>query len=160
MKTVRLSKVVSLFAVIILAVVVFIVLAQPYRISGDCMEPAIKDGGLYFLNRILPYVRQYQVGDIIVFMYEEKPWISRIVALENNIVQINEGSIVVNGVRLQEAAIYRDWANWKYGIYAIEKPIKIPLNHVYVLSDKLSAHHDDSRVFGPITKASILGVIW
>lgn len=160
MQTFGLSKVVSWSAVIILSVVVFIALARPYRISGDCMEPAIKDGELYFLNRISPYVRQYQVGDIIVYMYEEKPWISRIVALENNTIQINEGSVIVNGVALKEAGVHRDWANWKYGTYAIEKPVQVPSNYVYVLSDKLSAHHDDSRVFGPIAKTSILGVIW
>ena len=159
MQKLRLSKVVW-FVLVVVVTVMFIVIARPYRISGDCMEPAIKDGKLYFLNQISPYVRQYQIGDIIVFMHEEKPWISRIVALENNAFQISEGSLVVDGVALQDTGVHRDWTNWKYGSYGIEEPIQVPSGHVYVLSDKLSAHHDDSRVFGPIAKTSIFGVIW
>jgi len=135
-------------------------LAKPYRISGDCMEPAIMDGHLYFLNRISPYLRKYQIGDIILFKHEEIVWISRIVALETNTIQIADGSIVVNDVALQDDEIQRNWTSWRYGTYGVYKPIQIPAGHVYVLSDNLSAHHDDSRVFGPISKKSILGIIW
>lgn len=133
--------------------------AWPFRISGDCMEPAVKDGQLRFLNRTLPYVRPYQIGDIILFMHEEKVWISRIVALESSMVEIVAGNVVVNGAILQDS-VDRDWSHWKHGTYAIEKPFKVPLDHVYVLSDKLSADHDDSRVFGPVSKKTILGLVW
>ncbi len=134
--------------------------AWPFRVSGDCMEPAIKDGRLYLLNRMLPFLRQYQIGEIILFKYEGKIWISRIVALESNTIQISEGSIVVNDVVLQNAGIHRNWSDWKQGRYALDKLLQIPLDHVFVLSDNLSAQHDDSRVFGPVPKESILGLVW
>jgi signal peptidase I len=134
--------------------------AKPYRISGDCMEPAIKDGQTCFLNRISPYIRQYQIGDIIAFKHDGIDWFSRIVALENDMIHITEGSIVVNGVALKDIGIHRNWSHWKLGIYGIDSPFQVPLDHVYVLSDNLSAQHDDSRVFGPISKKSITGVIW
>ena len=146
--------------IVVTLVVAFFAFTQPYRLQGDCMEPAIKDGRLYFLNRIAPYLRQYQINDIILFKHEEKIWISRIVALENDTIQIIEGSVVVNRVPLISNEIYRNWANWKYGVYALDEPLKVPLEHVYVLSDNLSAQHDDSRVFGPISKKSILGLVW
>lgn len=130
----------------------------PYRISGDCMEPAINDGKLYFLNRALPYLRNYKINDIILFKHEEKVWISRIVALENSTIQIKAGKVVVDGTAL--ADLNRNWTNWTYGTYAINETLKLPKEHVYVLSDNLSAHHDDSRVFGPIAMKSILGIIW
>lgn len=147
------------FSVIIGVVVVFFFVGRPYRMFGDCMEPAIKDGQLCFLNKIATYFREYRIDDIILFKHEEKAWFARIVALENDTIEINEGRILVNGVVLQEAGVQRDWTHWKYGTYAIEKPMTVPSGHVYVLSDKLSAHHDDSRVFGPIKKSLILGVI-
>lgn len=151
------------FAIIILIIFISILiawgLAWPFRISGDCMEPAIKDGQLTFLNRISPHLIKYRIDDIILFKHEEKVWISRIVALENNDIQIIEGGIIVNNAALQDG-VARNWTNWKFGKYAIEKPITVPSGHVYVLSDNLSAHHDDSRVFGPIPNSSILGVIW
>jgi signal peptidase I len=150
---------IAVFAIISLAVML-LALAKPYRISGDCMEPAIKDGHLYFLNRVSPYIRQYQIGDIIVFKHEEKMWISRIVALEMSMIQIVEGSVIVNGAALQDKEVHRNWSGWKYGVYALDKPFQVPKNSVFVLSDNLSAQHDDSRVFGSISKDSISGLIW
>ncbi len=151
------------YILIILTVIALIVLAwglaAPSRVSGDCMEPAVKDGQLVFLNRIAPYVRQYQINDIILVKHEGKIWIARIVALANDTIQITESNIIVNGAPLQES-IERNWSDWNYGDYAINAPLKIPSGHVYVLSDDLSAHHDDSRVFGPISNKSILGLIW
>lgn len=152
------------YAIIVLTVITLIIVfwgfAWPYRVSGDCMEPAIKDGKVYFLNRILPYLRQYQMDDIVLFKHEGKVWISRIVALETNTIQITEGSVVVNGAAFQDTEVHRNWSNWKLGSYAIDKPFQIPLDHVFVLSDNLSAEHDDSRVFGPVSKKSVLGVVW
>ena len=152
------------YKIIILTVIASIVVAwlfaRPYPLSGDCMEPAIKDGKFYFLNQILPYIRHYQIGDIIIFKHEEKDWISRIVALENDMIQIIEGSVVVNGVPLQDAGIHRNWSNWKHGSYALDSPFQVPREHVFVLSDNLSAQHDDSRVFGPVAKRSIVGLVW
>lgn len=154
----------SKYKIIIFTVVALIIVVQafakPYHASGDCMEPAIKDGQLCFLNRTSAYLRPYQIGDIIAFKHEEKAWVSRVVALETDTIQIIEGTVVVNGVPLSDAKIHRSWANWKQGIYAIDKPLQIPLAHVFVLSDKLSAHHDDSRIFGPVSTESIIGLVW
>ena len=133
--------------------------ARPHRITGDCMEPAVKDGQLIFLNRISPYLRGYKIDDIILFKHNGKIWISRIVALDKDRIHIAEGNILVNGISLQDA-VQRNWTDWKYGNYAIDNPLQIPLDHVFVLSDNLSAHHDDSRIFGPISKKSILGLAW
>lgn len=148
---------------IVLVVVVLIcsawLFAWPIKVSGDCMEPAVKDGSYVFINRIAPYFRTYKMDDIIIFNYEQKPWIARIVALENDTIKISENSIEVNGVSLQDS-VQRNWDSWKYGTYALEESLKVPLGHVYVLSDNLSAHHDDSRVFGPISHASITKLVW
>jgi signal peptidase I len=147
-------------AFITLMVIMFLGLARPHRVSGNCMEPAVKDGQICFLNYIAPYLRKYKIGDIILFRHEEKTWISRIVALENDTIQITEENVAVNGVALQNPKINRSWANWKYGTYAIDEPFKVPSGSVFVLSDNLAAQHDDSRVFGPVAREAILGLIW
>lgn len=150
---------IAVFSIITLAII-FLAFAQPYRISGDCMEPAIGDGRLYFLNRASPYIRQYRVGDIIAFKHEGRLWISRIVALEASTIQIIEGSVVVDGTVLESKGMHRNWSGWKYGVYAIDTPFQVPTDYVFVLSDNLSAQHDDSRIFGPISKDFILGLVW
>ncbi|MBP6870346.1 signal peptidase I [Candidatus Babeliales bacterium] len=143
----------------ILIFVIFKMFVQHYRLSGDCMEPSFKDGQSYFVNRISPYVRQYQIGDVVVFKYENKNWIARVVALENDTIEINEEKILVNNIQLKDK-VAKNWVDWKYGVYAVDKTIKIPSGHIFVLSDNLSAHHDDSRVFGPISNLVIVGVVW
>jgi len=120
-------------------------IAWPYYIAGDCMEPAVKDGSYVFVNRMAPYIREHKIGDIIVFTYEEKPF--------------TKGIITVNGVALQDS-VQRNWTDWEYGTYAINELYYVPADHVYVLSDNLAAHHDDSRVFGPISKKIIFGAVW
>lgn len=123
------------YKMIILIVVSLIVgvqaFAKPYHVPGDCMEPAIKDGSHVFVNHISPYLRQHQIGDIIAFKHEGKEWVSRIIALETDTVQITEGKVVVNGVARQDDGIFRSWSNWKYGTYAIDKSLQVPLAHVF-----------------------------
>lgn len=123
------------------------------------MEPAIADGHLYFSNQLAPYLREYRIDDIITFTHEDRLWISRVVALENDTIEIKENEILVNGAIVSNR-ISRNWDGWDYGTYAIKKNFIVPTNHVYVLSDNLAAHHDDSRVFGPINKSEINGLIW
>jgi len=154
------TKILIITLTVLVSIALAIALARPYRISGDCMQPAMPDGKLCFLNRLSPYIRQHEIGDIILFNYEDKVWISRIVALESNTIHIKKGIILVNGIKLKNNTIKRNWLNWRYGTYAINKPFAIPKDHVFVLSDNLSAHHDDSRVFGPIHSSSILGLVW
>lgn len=133
--------------------------AWPYFIDGDCMAPAVKDKSWVLVSRIRPYIRPFQRGDIIAFWHEEKAWIARIVALENDTIQIFDRRISINGQDLSDSAIHRNWENWKQGSYGIEAPLCVQPGHVFVLSDNLSAQHDDSRVFGPISRKQIIGTV-
>lgn len=137
----------------------FIVFAQPRRIYGDCMEPAYQDGKLYFLNKASSYLSSYHIGDVILFNHENKVWISRIVALDNNTIKLNQGTVTVNNHVLQDS-VPRNWLAWEYGTYGINSDFQVPSGHVYVLSDNLSAHHDDSRVFGAIPLSAVIGKFW
>ncbi len=157
MKILNKYKVLVLIALVLGMVMQFF--AKPYKISGDCMEPAIRDGKLYFLNRTLPFFRPYRIGDIVFFDRDGHTWISRIVALEGHTIQIQDHKIFVNGTDLTDG-IQRNWSDWKYGTYAVAQLFQVPIRHVYMLSDNLSAHHDDSRVFGAIATNSIIGVVW
>lgn len=156
----KMNKSIMIIFSVITLIIVIQAFINPYHVSGDCMEPAIADGQLCLLNRISPYLRKYQRGDIVVFYHEEKPWISRIVALETDTIHITDGSLLINGAIIHDEGIHRIWSNWKHGVYAIDRPLLVPLAHVYVLSDNLSAQHDDSRVFGPISTESIIGLVW
>jgi signal peptidase I len=144
----------------------FWMLAEPMVIrgigeeKGNCMEPAFKDGQRYYVNKVSKYFIPYEIGDAIVYEHENKSWISRVVALSNDTIKIEDQKIIVNGVPLKNEGIEISWPGWEYGTYAINKEFKVPDGSVFVLSDKLSAQHDDSRVFGPIDKSKIKGKMW
>lgn len=144
---------------------VYFFIAHPYRNTGingeksDCMEPAIKDGQLFFVNHFHYKLSTYKIGDIIIFRHEDKIWISRIVGLENQEIKITDNTILLDN-KVYYDSIQRNWQDWRYGNYGLDSGAKIPARHVYVLSDNLSAHHDDSRVFGPILYDNILGKVW
>ncbi|MBX9577625.1 MAG: signal peptidase I [Chthoniobacterales bacterium] len=134
-------------------------IANPYRINGECMEPVIKDGKLYFVNHLYYKINAYRAGDIVIFRQKDKVWISRIVALENQEIKISDHAILIDEAVYSDN-IQRSWQDWRYGKYGVDNITKVPLEHVYVLSDNLSAHHDDSRIFGPISYHNILGKVW
>lgn len=154
-----------MLATLLIAVCLFsyLFVASPYRIAGpsggNCMEPAIKDGELCFVNHLYYKFNPYKASDIIVFQHEDKIWISRIIALENQEIKISDKTILVDD-KVYSDGVERNWQDWKYGQYGVDAVAKVPAGHVYVLSDNLSAHHDDSRVFGPISHKAILGKVW
>ena len=69
-------KIIVLIIITLMAVVWGV--AAPFYVSGDCMEPAVKDGSYVFVNRIAPYLRKYRINDIVAVNYENKVWIARI----------------------------------------------------------------------------------
>lgn len=153
------KKLLMLCLLIFLGAGGFFLLAAPFKISGDCMEPAIADGKRYFVNRITPHFRDPQRGDIITFEHEGKIWISRVVALENDVIQLHDGYFTVNGEVVRDN-VTRDWQGWNSGTFALRGPFSIPKGQLFVLSDNLAAQHDDSRVFGSIAHSSIHGFVW
>lgn len=114
---------------------------------------------LYFVNYLYYKFSNYKIGDIVVFRHEGKIWISRIVGLENQEIKITDNSISLDN-KLYSDSIQINWQDWQCGQHGVATPLKIPSKHAYVLSDNLSAHHDDSRVFGPISYDNILVKVW
>ena len=154
------KKSIKLVSLVTLVLIILTLCFRPHRISGDCMESAIVDGKLYFVNKLSPYLRNPKVGDIVVFNHEGKDWISRIIATGKDRVQIKEGSVLVNDVVKEDSNVKRNWSNWNFGTYAIDESLKVPKEHVFVLSDNLDSKHDDSRVFGPVHNSRIVGYVW
>jgi hypothetical protein len=60
------------------------------------MEPAIKDGQLYFINYLYYKFSAYKTGNIITFRHENKIWVSRIAGLQNQAVKMTDNTIFLN----------------------------------------------------------------
>lgn len=110
------------------------------RVKGPCMEPALFTGQWLWTDK-LGYALGGgpRRGDIVIFKYHEtrEKYIKRLIGLPGETVQISEGRLLLNGVRIQEPYSL-EAAQSDYG------PVTVPPDSFLVLGDNRN-HSDDSR---------------
>jgi signal peptidase I len=96
---------------IALALVIFLLVrlvAQNFRIEGSSMEPNLHNGQFLIVNKAVYYLHPPERGDVIVFQAPDSPrkdYIKRVVGLPGEEVEIVDGQVFVNGLRLEESYI-------------------------------------------------------
>lgn len=80
-------------------------------------------------------------------------FIKRVVAGPGEVISIQDGRAIVNGVTRSEPFA----ASCSDPDCTFQTPVRVPAGHYYVLGDNRGAS-DDSRFWGPIPASSILGV--
>ncbi len=140
-------------ATIIAFFIVFFV-AQPVKVEGISMEPALVDQERIFINRFVYRFGEINRGDIVVFVFprdKSKSFIKRVVGLPGETVEIRNGIVYVNGRALKEP--YLDRSAWDRSSYP---PVKVSEGYYFVLGDHRSSSHD-SRSWGLVPKENIYG---
>jgi signal peptidase I len=153
---------------VVLTVVIFFVfqhfIAQPYQILQVSMEPTVEPGQYVLVDKISPNWSGYKRGDVIVFEppagYQEDgqdiPFIKRIIGVGGDLVEIHDDGVYVNGVALDEPYVYEGQATTTLtGVSSW----RVPDGEYFVLGDHRQ-QSQDSRVFGPIPKSTIIGRAW
>ena len=158
---------------LVLALVIFVgirLVVQNYVVSGDSMLQTFSPNDFLVVNKlayetssksnILAFLEidllssEVRSGDVVVFPSlsgNDYDLIKRVVALEGQSVESRDGEIFVDGYPLPEPyAFAKNYDSWG--------PIQIPRGFVYVLGDNRGASYD-SRTFGPVAKANILGKV-
>jgi signal peptidase I len=129
---------------------------QPVKVEGTSMMPGLTDQERIFINK---YTYKLGAGsiardDLVVFHYPNDPsqsYIKRIIGLPGDIVQIIEGTVYVNGQKLDEPYVppeYRDRVS--------RKKETVPPDDYFVLGDHRSSSND-SRVWGFVDRKEIYG---
>lgn len=96
---------------IALALLIFLLVrlaAQNFRIEGSSMEPNLHNGQFLIVNKLVYYLHPPERGDVIVFQAPDSPrkdYIKRVVGLPGEEVEIVDGQVFVNGLRLEESYI-------------------------------------------------------
>lgn len=139
-------------AAIILVVLFF--LCWPTRLEGSSMEPTYHAGDVVCFSRLAGWISGYHTGDVVLFTYEDadgsRMVIKRVIAQENQRVQIDTEGVLVDGVLLEEP-----YAQGKT-IGAVD--LVIPQENVFVLGDHREMSFD-SRNMGPIPLQNIKGKV-
>jgi len=134
----------------------------PYEIPSGSMEDTIIPGDMVFSEKVSYYTREPEYGDIVTFIDPEDPdrtLIKRVIATEGQTVDLQDGFVYVDGVRLNEP--YTDGKeSWPLsptmrGI-EISFPYTVPEDYIWVMGDNRTSSQD-SRYFGAVPISSVTG---
>jgi signal peptidase I len=159
-------------------------LLQPFRVPASTMFPAVWPGDRILAAKNAYLSRNPQAGDIVIFRNPEDRqvfFIKRVVALAGDSVEIRDGEVYINDVKLKREAVappavtpaqvsggkYFEESNGNatYRILLSENPapevgqfprIVVPKNCCFVMGDNRDASLD-SREFGAIPIVGIVG---
>jgi signal peptidase I len=128
---------------------------QGSPVEGTSMEPTLTTGQRLFINRVVYYFESPQRGDIITFyppVKSSRPYVKRIIGLPGETVEIDQGTVYIDGEPLEEP--YVEYA-FTYSMDAIT----IPADRYLVLGDNRNVS-SDSHIWGLITRDEIIGKAW
>lgn len=143
------------------AVAVMLIFTFGFRVSGiegTSMLPTLEDGDRVVLTA---FDGKPERGQVIISVQPNdfgKPVVKRIIATENQIVDIDftEGKVYVDGELLDEPYINNPTINNE----GVEFPVTVPEGHVFVMGDNRQGSTDSrSEMIGFIDENYILGVV-
>lgn len=143
--------------VIIVIVVVLIrtFLVTPVIVSGDSMDPTLKDKELLLLNKINYRVNDIKRFDIVVIKLENKEIIKRVIGLPGEEVLYRSNTLYIDGHEIKNNY---NFDTEDFSLKTICNCTKIPEDKYLVLGDNRMVSAD-SRIMGLIDKDAIEGSV-
>jgi signal peptidase I len=141
---------------LMIAAIVILFIYQPVQVEGTSMMPALVDQERVFISK-LAYrlgIERVERGDTVVFWFPGDPtksYIKRVIGVPGDRVRIEEGTVYVNGSRIEENYVPEDYRDRQSMPETIVKP-----DAYFVLGDHRSSS-SDSRNWGLVPRASIYG---
>src|SRR5580692_3005478 len=90
---------------VLIAVVLIVFIYQPVKVEGTSMMPSLTDQERIFINKFTYRfgIGEIERGDMVVFWFpldKTKSYIKRVIGLPGDKIEIENGSVFVNGQRL------------------------------------------------------------
>jgi signal peptidase I len=136
----------------VLAVLVAAFFVRLPQVTGLSMEPHIRSGEYVLINTFAYRLGVPRRGDIVAFRHESDAravFIKRVIGLPGDRIRIDRGRVYVNGAKLEEPYV-------RHADSRSFDEIGVPQFSVYVLGDN-RAESEDSRFFGPVSDAQLIG---
>ncbi len=141
--------------------------AQPFQVRQHSMEHTIEDQQFVLVDRLTPHFDAYHRGDIIVFTPPDnaetpggEPFIKRVIGVANDTIDLKDGDVYVNGVKLVEPYLYAVDGEAQPTLPDNERTHwVIEPGQLFVMGDHRQ-QSSDSRLFGPIQIGQVIGRAW
>lgn len=157
---------------LVLTLVIFFVIqnfvAQPYQVKQQSMERTLEPNEYVLVDKLTPRFGPYDRGQIIVFSPpsdwspdDGTPFIKRIVGIGGDVIEIEDGLVYVNDVVIDEPYLFTGPDGRPEPTRTTIDPPRwvVPAGELFVMGDHRS-QSADSRAFGPISVASVIGRAW
>lgn len=140
-------------SILLVMAFVFTFIFGIYRVNDTSMVPNVNAGDMVLYYRL---DKKFIVGDTIVYEYNGKKSLGRIVAISGDEVDIDERGFKVNNSNQYEPKIYKETLPFTEGI---KFPLKLKEDEVFILADNRE-NAVDSRLFGAVKVKKISGKIF
>lgn len=151
----------DILTTVLLAAVVYVGLhytIQDYIVRQSSMEPNFHEGQRVLVSKVVYKFRVPARGDVIILHPPQSsdpgatPFIKRIIALPGESVNISNGEVRVNGIKLNEPYI-KSPPLYTYSL------ARVPENEYFVLGDN-RPNSDDSHRGWTVPRENIIGKAW
>jgi len=135
-----------------IAAFIIVFLYQPVRVDGPSMMPELEDRDRLLINKFAYRFEEIHRNDVVVFLYPHdhtKSYIKRVIALPGDDLQIDHGTVSVNGVVIKEPYVPQ-----KYQDDRSQPEMIIPPGEYFLMGDH-RVISSDSRDFGPVPRQLI-----
>jgi signal peptidase I len=143
---------------IILALIIFFTARatiQTFVVVMTSMEPSFHEGQRLVVNKAVYIFGDPQRGDVVIFKApndQHDDFIKRIIGIPGDTVEVKDGAVYVNGVKLDEPYI-KSSPN-----YTMAK-LEVPKDNYFVLGDNRN-HSNDSHYGWLLPRENLIGKAW
>jgi len=144
----------DIFFAFVIAIFIVVFIVQPVKVEGTSMQPRLVDQERIFVNRFIYRFQNIRRGDVVVFWYPKdrsKSFIKRVLGVPGDEVEIRNGIVYVNGARISEPYLKREFQDYKSFGRAL-----VPAGQYFVLGDHRNSSND-SRSWGFVAQNLIYG---
>lgn len=148
---------------------------QQFYISGPSMETTLFQNNRVLVNKMSYRLHSIHRGDVVVFdrvttsngTVAHDDLIKRVIAVENDTIEIKQCKVIVNGAEVAEPYLDKDQVSLANPIdrcRVVDMPkVSIPKDQIFVMGDNRPESFD-SRSFGTIPENLVVGrafaVVW
>lgn len=141
-------------------VVIYAFLFRPFQVNGQSMYPNYHNGEYILTNLIGLKIANLARGNVVVFQAPteaEKDFIKRVIGLPGDEVSLKDGSVYINGQKLDESS-YLDASVKTYGgaFLSEGETVTVPSDSYLMLGDNRN-FSSDSREWGFVPKSKLIG---